>query len=511
MRDLSFVLWPVLLGVIALVTMTRSAVVLGFDVEQWWQLLMEYALVVLAAATSLYWMDALNSVSIALTREIMGLPIGITLTPTLLSNALLGSALVVLTSPVTGGLTILLALIIGIVGFILLVALILQFTARYALMFVMVSIAPFALLLELLPPTKWLSRLWLKGFVMVLLLAPTNALLYKFTAVLLGQLGNAALGDLGSVMGNFFAALGVMSLLITLDFAVIKTVYSGMQEVTAQALNTVKGVATMGIALAGAAAGGLVAGGAVAGGGGMGSGGAAAAGAGVGAGGGSAAPASAAAGANGALSPSAALRTSQSMETAGSILSSSSNPMLRSLGGALRGIGSAGTRRQQQGAQAAREQQRAVGSETPDGQYSTERQMRELGQMAGDLGPMNSVTRAGIANGLFDMAKDMDNTPGMSPGSSMPLIRSAWQPVATSIQAARSDGGLSLPQIAAQKGFQGADAVPNFVRNEVAMAMAHNGEPVTPESLQQEQPWSQRPLYSDYQDRHACWAPAAYG
>ena len=125
--------------------------------------------------------------------------------------------------------------------------------------------------------------------------------------------------------------------------------------------------------------------------------------------------------------------------------------------------------------------------------------MRELGQMAGDLGPMNSVTRAGIANSLFDMAKDMDNAQGMSPGSSMPLIRSAWQPVATSIQAARSDGGLSLPQIAAQKGFQGADGVPNFVRNEVAMAMAQHGEPVTPEALQQEQPWSQRPLYSDYQ------------
>src|SRR6202011_3227747 len=114
-------------------------------------------------------------------------------------------------------------------------------------------------------------------------------------AVLLGQLGNAPLGDLGSIMGNFFAALGVMSLLITLDFAVIKTVYSGVQEVTAQALNTVKGVATMGIALAGAAAGGLVAGGAIAGGGSMATGGAAATGAGAGAGGGSAAPASAAA------------------------------------------------------------------------------------------------------------------------------------------------------------------------------------------------------------------------
>ena len=63
-----------------------------------------------------------------------------------------------------------LALVVSIVG---------QYFARVALLYILVALAPIVLVLGILHPARWLQWLWVKGVLLVMLLGPINALLFK--------------------------------------------------------------------------------------------------------------------------------------------------------------------------------------------------------------------------------------------------------------------------------------------------------------------------------------------
>jgi hypothetical protein len=68
---------------------------------------------------------------------------------------------------------------------------------------------------------RWLFWLWLKGLVLMLLLGPANALLLKLAHVA----AVSGLGEIGSLFGGvkFLTAAAVLSVLLTVDYAVVKS------------------------------------------------------------------------------------------------------------------------------------------------------------------------------------------------------------------------------------------------------------------------------------------------
>ena len=68
-------------------------------------------------------------------------------------------------------------------GFTVLTCLVGAYVARYALMFALICLAPLTITLGVLPPARWLSWSWLRGYVIVGLIAPVNALLMRAAAL----------------------------------------------------------------------------------------------------------------------------------------------------------------------------------------------------------------------------------------------------------------------------------------------------------------------------------------
>jgi hypothetical protein len=465
-RTLSFLLWPILLGIVALVAMTQNAAAAGFAAEEWWQLLLHYGTVVLAAATSIYWMDGINSIAIEMTRAILRMG-GQPVLASQFTEVLLGGAIITFAAP---GFSLIATAIMIIAGFLILVALVLQFTARYALLFVFVAIAPFALLGEVLPLTTWLSRLWIKGFVLTILLQPVNALLFKFASELLVAAVNRGL-SLGFV-GTFLMAAGVLSMLVTLNFTVVKFVYGGIQEVLSQAGGTVKGLVAMGAVLVSAAGLGVAAGGA-----GM---------AGATSGGGSAVSAGSAAAGGGAVSggtastgaaPREGFDVNRALEAAGSVIAQGTNTRwLGGIGAGLRAIGASGQRPSHDG-------------DVPGGQpaMSTRDQLGLFRQMADEAAPRGqlSVTeRDTIAHGLFATAQQ----------HSVDEVKAAWAPVSTSVRNTMDSGGASMREVVEQGGYRN---IPDFVQGQVEEAINVQGNPLNVPG-RATQKYSDRPAFTDY-------------
>ncbi|MEP7198332.1 MAG: hypothetical protein ABI874_00830 [Chloroflexota bacterium] len=462
-RSLSFFLWPMLLGIVALVMMTKNAVAAGFEVEEWWQLLLHYGVVVLAAATSIYWMDGLNNIAIEMTRAILSMG-GQPIVLSRFTEVLLGGAITAFVAP---SFSLIATAIMIIAGFLILVGLVLQFTARYALLFVFVSIAPVALLAEILPLTKWLSRLWLKGFVLTILLQPINALLFKFTAELLVTATNRGL-SLGFV-GTFLIAAGVLSMLVTLNFTVLKFVYGGIQEVMAQAGDTVKGMVAMGTVLISAAGLGVVAGGA--------SGASAVGGTGGGGAGGAGAATVPTSAASGGATSSRGFNVNRALETAGSVLAQGTNARwLGGLGAGLRAMGAAGQRTSRE----------AEPTSDADG-MTTRDQMNLFRQMADEVAPRGTLSvteRDTLAHGLFATSQQ----------HGVDAVKSAWTPVATSVRNTLDGGGASMRDVVEQSGYRN---IPDFVQGQVAETIRAQGNPLNvPGRAQQRH--SETPTFADY-------------
>ncbi len=143
-------------------------------------------------------------------------------------------------------------------AFSLLTALIFAYVARYALLFLLISVAPLLITLGVVPQIRWLFWLWMKGMVVALLLGPANALLLKL-AHLAAVSGVSDTSAFGGIV-KFLTAAAMLSVLITIDYAVIQAVFGAALEIAQKTKGTVQGVATGLVALGGMVLSGGVAG-----------------------------------------------------------------------------------------------------------------------------------------------------------------------------------------------------------------------------------------------------------
>lgn len=274
---IAILLWPLTLAVTAVIAAKDVVAARTWGIGDLKQALGTWLTAVILSASSLYWMDLANRFANATTHAILDLSFtgAAGFDPNLLTSILIGSAVIVLGMT---GLGLIIAIIVLIMGISILAALIFQFVARFALLYVLVAIAPIVIMLGVMPPLRWFTLTWLRGFVMVLAIGPVNALLLKLVMVL-GVRGIS--NDPITAFVNFMATAGVLSALLTVNYTLIRFVFGAVGQVAQRAVGTVTAAGTLalaavgGIATAGAvgaagAAGGTMGGGSSLGGGGAG-------------------------------------------------------------------------------------------------------------------------------------------------------------------------------------------------------------------------------------------------
>ncbi len=335
MIKIAVLLWPLTLAIIATIAAKDAVAAASWGIGDLKEALGGWVIAALASATSLYWLDLANRFSNGTTMAILDMSFTgeAGFQPNALTALVFGTAGILLTyfAPPASLFIVIFVILLGLA---VLTALIFQFMARFVVLYVLVALAPVVMILGVLPPMRWFSYTWLRGFVLVEAVGPINALLLKLVMILTVR---GASNDPIAAFVNFIGALGVLSILLTIDGVIIKSVFGAVQEIAQKAMNTVTGIATLALAGATALAGGSIAAG------GVGAAGSAAAGGGSGGSGstGGGAAGIAGAGSNGsgpaqtarnAFSPGTALRG------AGDVLFRQPGP-LGSLGAAMRSVG----------------------------------------------------------------------------------------------------------------------------------------------------------------------------
>jgi len=222
-----------------------------------------------------------------------------------------------------GSMNTILAMIVKLLGFGLVLTYmgtgLIVFLSREVVILLTIAMAPLMIILGSVRPLSWLRGLWFKAFLIFLLLLPINVLVMGVSFKLM----ISATDYTTSTLTGFFQLLivaGTISLLIAINGTLGKMVYGAAMEVAQKVGESVAAVGGLAVA----ATGGL---GAL-----LGGGGAAMAGT---------APVVAGGGTGGSMALAttgggAVTSTSQLTEKIGSVLSSSRNGILRSLGGGLR-------------------------------------------------------------------------------------------------------------------------------------------------------------------------------
>ncbi|MDY7042374.1 MAG: hypothetical protein SVX38_16080, partial [Chloroflexota bacterium] len=257
-RNVSIALWPLTLGLIV-ATAARGGVTgnpVGLaDLKEG---LIEWVSSVVLTVTSAYLIGLGLQLSRGVTQVILTQVWGSVSARTLV-GAFFNTGLVGLFLEVVSGAAIFFILFMLILEFALCTALIFAYVARYAVLFILISLAPLVLTLGTVRELRWLFWLWLKGLVLMLLLGPANALLLKLAHVA----AVSGLGEISSLFGGvvkFLTAAAVLSVLLTIDYAVIKGVFGAIGEIAGKAKATaqqiVAGLVTLGgIVLTGGLAG----------------------------------------------------------------------------------------------------------------------------------------------------------------------------------------------------------------------------------------------------------------
>lgn len=267
-------LWPLTLGLNVLAVARGGVAASAVGYADLKEAIIEWVASCVGAAISLYvlrWgVDLSNAVAgMLLPHDPWEIARG-------LGSALADTALIaVLAGLVPGGLIFMLIFTLTL-GFAMMTAFLFSFIARYVILFALMSIAPLVLTMGAIPATRWLSWLWLKGVVLVLLLRPVNAVLLSL----------AFGATRGAVIVRLFVVAGILSILLTINYAVANAVFGAIGEIARKAKATTEQVMATAILALGAVAGGAAA---------LGGLGALGAGAGTGAGGGAGGAGSAAA------------------------------------------------------------------------------------------------------------------------------------------------------------------------------------------------------------------------
>jgi hypothetical protein len=342
MVKVAVLLWPLTLAIIAAIAAKDAVAAASWGIGDLKEALGGWLLAVVASATSLYWMDLANRFTNGTTMAILNMSFTgeAGFQPNALTMLVFGTAGLLLTW-VSMPASLVIVIFVILMGLAVLSSLVFQFLARFVILYILVALAPVVIILGVLPPLSWFRYMWLRGFIMVEAIGPINALLLKLVMILAVR-GQS--NDPITAFVNFIGAIGVLSILITVDGVIIKGVFGAAEEVMQKAVSTVQTLGTLVLAAGTALAGGAIAGGAAGAAGATTAGGASSAGgAGTGAasatGAASTATRAGAAGAGGpasiarsAFSPGAALRG------AGDVLFRQPG-MLGSMGAAMRSLG----------------------------------------------------------------------------------------------------------------------------------------------------------------------------
>jgi hypothetical protein len=248
---IALALWPATLAIMAAMAAQESAVATNWGVAGLKGALAQWLSGVLACAFSLEIIDLVNRLSNAIIAGIVILPVGGVgrLNVEGIVNALLGAALRVFGMNIAPSAAILAVLVELVLGLALVISIIGQYFARVALLYVLVALAPIVLVIGILRPARWLQWMWIKGLLLVMLLGPVTALLFKLILVLHIAIVNPIL--------SFLMVVGVTSVLLAVNGAIIKGVFGAAAEVVGKALDTATGV-VQGAATAAAAVGAAV-------------------------------------------------------------------------------------------------------------------------------------------------------------------------------------------------------------------------------------------------------------
>ena len=272
---LAVCLMPLTLAITAAIAAKDVVAARSWGIGDLRQAIFAWFIAAAAAGTSIHWMDVVNRITNGMTRVILEAPLaGVTDVGNwaILTDVLLGGAVA---AAFAGPAGILLGLVVLLIGGAILAGLVFSFYARFALLYVLVAVAPILIVLGTLGPAQWLHRLWMKGFGIVLLVGPVNALLLKLAFIMARTI---PLSNPVDAIIRFICTAGILSLLLMITGQVVRSTFGAILEVAEKAAGTVMSLVTMALAAVGAVAGAgaLGAGGAAAAG--TGAGGAAAAG-----------------------------------------------------------------------------------------------------------------------------------------------------------------------------------------------------------------------------------------
>ena len=122
--------------------------------------------------------------------------------------------------------------------------------AREVLFLLLVALAPVIFIMGSIQPLVWLRGLWTKATVLTLLLGPANYLLLALAAMLAARANAFSSGIAATILG-LLIALGVVSVLISMNSMVGKLVYGAAMEITKKAWGSTVGVLQLGAIAAG--------------------------------------------------------------------------------------------------------------------------------------------------------------------------------------------------------------------------------------------------------------------
>lgn len=264
MYSIGVAFWPLTLAIIAAIAAKDAVAASTWGLGDLKQALGTWLVAVIFSATSLWWMDLANQLANAITSYILHNFAGPQFYPgsfmVFFSAVLPG---LFLAFPLAGIMIIMFLLLLAITIFI---GLTFAIIARLVLMYLLVALGPIAIILGVLPPLRFVTQMWTRGFMLVLALGPVNALLLKM-AFNVAQYASSAPVVQGAAA--FVGVFGLLSILITINFAVVKGVFGAVIAVAQQTMAAVKTVGQMVVAgallMSGAGAGAAVVGGAAGG------------------------------------------------------------------------------------------------------------------------------------------------------------------------------------------------------------------------------------------------------
>ena len=257
MVKVAVLMWPLTLAIIAAIAAKDAVAAASWGIGDLKEALGGWLIAVVFSATSLYWMDLANRFTNATTMTILNMSFTgeAGFQPNALTALVFGTAGIVLTM-VSMPASLIIVIFVILMGLSVLSALIFQFLARFVILYILVALAPVVIILGVLPPLSWFRYMWIRGLIMVEAIGPINALLLKLVMILTVR---GTSNDPITAFVNFIGAIGVLSILLTIDGVIIKGVFGAAEEVMQKAVSTVTTLGTLALAGVTALAGGSIA------------------------------------------------------------------------------------------------------------------------------------------------------------------------------------------------------------------------------------------------------------